>query len=350
MDERDHKTEEESVRRLLEEAGPRPPIPQEDLDAISRAARSAWQAELLHRGAGAAAETPLRRRPLRALVLGLAAALALAVGLAGWWRSRSVPPPPAVAWVERVAGPVYLEAEGDGARPAARQVAAGAPIPRGSVLRSGGGRAALRLAGGVSVRLDVATRLRLVSAGALELERGALYVDTGSASGAARAGAAIEVRTPLGTAQDVGTRFTVRLLGTTGSALLVRVRDGAVRTEQSGQTFLTAAGQELILHRDGLAESRAAAPHGPEWQWVLATSTRFVIEGRTLEEFLAWSSRETGWRIVFADEELARSARTIVLHGGIGDLRADRAPFAVLPGAGLEGELADGRLLIRRRR
>jgi hypothetical protein len=359
MDERDHETEEESVRDLLEKAGPRPPIPQEDLDAISRAARSAWQAELRHRGAGVAAETPLRRRPLRALVLGLAAALALAVGLAGWWRLRSVPPPPAVAWVEMVAGPIYLEAGGGGARGAARPVAAGAPIPRGAVLRSGdsaegAGRAALRLAGGVSVRLDAATRLRLVSAGALELERGALYVDTGSASGsasgAARAGATIEVRTPLGTAQDVGTQFTVRLLGTAGSTLLVRVRDGAVRTEQSGQTFLTAAGQELILHRDGMAESHAAAPHGPEWQWVLATSARFAIEGRTLEEFLAWSSRETGWRIVFADEELARSARTIVLHGGIGDLRPDRAPFAVLPGAGLEGELADGRLLIRRRR
>jgi hypothetical protein len=349
MDERDQMTdgpsppgEEEVVRRLLEMAGPRPPIPQEDLDAISAAARAVWREEVRKRS-GAVLERP--RRSLPALALGLAAALALAVGLAGWWwGSRSDRVPPTVAWVEAVTGDVHLGA-------AANPVAAGAPVPLGAALRSGGagseGRASLRLAGGATVRLDAGTRLRFASAGILELERGALYVDTGS--GPRRPGA-IEVRTPLGTVRDVGTRFAVRIVEPGKAALLVRVRDGEVLTEHRGHAWRTPAGQELILHRDGKAEIRGVAIHGAEWDWVLRAAPGFAIEGRSLRELLDWVSRETGWRIRFADPGLADSAAKIVLHGGIGDLRPDRAPFAVLPGAGLSGKLEDGTLVIRRLR
>jgi ferric-dicitrate binding protein FerR (iron transport regulator) len=204
----------------------------------------------------------------------------------------------------------------------------------------------LRLAGGPTVRLDIQTRLRFVSAAALELERGALYVDSGSGS----RHAAIEIRTPVGTARDIGTRFAVRVLDATKPALIVRVRDGEVLTRHRGHSYLTPAGQELLLRRDGTTERRAASPHGPEWDWVLEASPGFDIEGRSLREFLDWVSSETGWRIVFADPGLADSAAGILLHGSIGNLRPDRAPFAVLPGAGLEGEVVDGTLVVRRRR
>ena len=155
----------------------------------------------------------------------------------------------------------------------------------------------------------------------------------------------------MGTARDVGTRFAVRIVGPEGrSALLVRVRDGAVLAGQGRRTYRTEAGQELVLHQDGTAERRGAVPYGPEWQWVMEASAGFDVEGRSLQEFLDWVSRETGWRIVLADEGLAESAAGIVLHGGIGGLRPDQAPFAVLPGAGLEGELEDGTLTVRPRR
>jgi hypothetical protein len=364
MDERDHRTtdgpsspgEEEVVRRLLEMAGPRPPIPQEDLDAISAAARLAWRQELGKRG-GVAVEQS--RRPLRALALGLAAALALAVGLAWWWGARNDRVPPVVAWVEAVAGPVHLEAKANGSRSIVRLISTNEPVRLGAVLRSGGdgaeGRVSLRLAGGATVRLDTGTRLRFASAGALELESGALYVDThmdphvNMGSGPRRL-AAIEVRTPLGTVRDVGTRFAVRVVGPGKAALLVRVRDGEVLTEHRGRAWRTPAGRELILHRDGTVESRGVAIHGPDWGWVLQAAPGFDIEGRSLRDFLDWVSRETGWRIRFADPGLADSAARIVLHGGIGDLRPDRAPFAVLPGAGLDGKLEDGTLVIRRLR
>ena len=214
-------------------------------------------------------------------------------------------------------------------------------MPQGAALRSGDpeGRASLRLAGGATVRLDAATRLRLASAAILELESGAVYVDTGAGRGP------IEVRTSLGTVRDVGTRFAVQVAPET--ALRVRVRDGEVLTERRGRTYRTQAGEELELRRNGTSERRAVAPYGPSWEWTLEAAPAFDIEGRSLREFLDWVSRETGWRIVFPDERLADSAAKIVLHGSLGGLRPDRAPFAVLPGAGLEGALRDGELVVR---
>jgi len=329
MDERDQTTDgalppddEEIVRGLLTMAGPRPPIPQEDLDAISGAARSAWRTQVR------------RRAPAhRAVWMSLAAALAVALGIAWWWTSREARVPVPVARVEAVVGPVRLENS--------RWIAKGDAIPLGTTLHSSTGRAALRLAGGATVRLDVQSQLSFVSTSALDLERGALYVDTGSGR------PSIEVRTPLGTARDIGTQFAIRLEGST--ALRVRVREGSVLTQQHGRTYLTPAGQELLLRHDGTSERRNVAAHGPEWEWVLEASPGFDIEGRSLQEFLDWVSRETGWQIRYADNGLVESAAKIVLHGSIGKLRADRAPFAVLPGAGLDGRLEDGTLVIRRR-
>jgi ferric-dicitrate binding protein FerR (iron transport regulator) len=331
--------EEEIVRGLLEMAGPRPPVPQEDLDAITAAARTAWQEQVRRRDAAPA------YRPRRTAALALAAALIVAVGLVWWWVSRAPRgpagvPPPTVARVELVTGPVQLETDTD----EARTITTGEPILLGATLHTDNGRAALRLAGGATVRLDMETRLRFASATALELERGALYVDTGAGPRAA-----IEVRTPIGTVRDIGTQFAVRIADHEKAVLSVQVRDGSVRTEHRGRAYLTPAGQELVLHHDGRAERREVTAHGPAWEWVLEASPGFDIEGRTLREFLGWVSRETGWRVRYADAGLADTAAKIVLHGSIGDLRADRAPFAVLPGAGLEGELEDGTLVVRRR-
>jgi hypothetical protein len=314
--------EEEVVRRLLERAGPRPPIPEEDLAAISAAARSAWQAEVRRRSRISA------RGPVWALAAGLAAVLAIVLGLA-WWRAsqsdRALPT--VVARVEAVQGAVYFETE---------TLREGETIPQGAALRSRNGRASLRLPDGTVVRIDADTQVRLASAGALELERGAIYADTASGT--------LEVRTPLGTVRDIGTQFAVRV---TEPALRVQVRDGKVAVERGGQTYVAPAGEELVLRSDGTLEKQKIPAYGPEWNWVLGISAGFDIEGRSLRDFLDWVSRETGWRIAL-EEGLA--AEGIVLHGSLGELRPDQAPFAVLPGAGLEGELVDGSLIVRRPR
>jgi len=335
--------EERGVSELLERAGARPEVPDADLEEITATARSAWQAcwgaQPLPRSRWSAPGARL------AMAAGLAAALALAVGLGWGWRSlRPAGPPEVVAHVESVSGPVGL---GDGA---AAGAALGQPVPAGTVITTGGatepeGRASLRLATGATVRLDAESRLRLVSASVLQLDRGTVYVDTGSPE---RPGAALEVRTTLGVARDVGTQFLVRLVGAEAEALAVRVREGVVAVERGGQAFRAGAGRELVLHRDGRVERRPAAGHGPAWEWTMAAAPAFELEGRTLAELLAWVSRETGWRLLYEDPELAAAAEGIVLHGSLGELRPDQAPFALLPSAGLEGELRGGVLVVQR--
>ena len=91
---------------------------------------------------------------------------------------------------------------------------------------------------------------------------------------------------------------------------------------------------------------RVIAGSGADWAWVMEAAPAFVMEGRTLRQLLDWVQRETGWRVRL-EGTLAREADSIVLHGSVGALPADRAVFAVLPGAGLEGELRDGTLWVR---
>ena len=341
--------DEARVGGLIEAAGPRPPIPPEDLEAIAAAARSAWRIGV-HRHRRAAAAAPRRRLPpAPTLALALAATIAAALGLGWWWAATRVPAAGAatVARVETVAGAVRVAGEAGEPGP----LAAGDELPRGATVTTAGaggagaGRVSLRLAGGPTLRLDAGTELRLVSATAVELARGELYAATGPGEGR---GAALEVRTPLGTARDVGTQFTVAVVGRGAESVRVRVREGAVVVERDGRSYRAAPGEELVVLRGDGVERREIPTHGDPWAWVLDAAPPFA--GRTLADLLGWVERETGWRVRYESPELAESARRIVLYGGVGDLRPDEAPLAVLPGAGLEGEVEGGVLTVRRPR
>lgn len=339
--------DEARVRDLLETAGARPELPGEDLEAIVAAARSEWEVRW-GGGEGPRGGAASRRRWVAAAAV-LAATLVVAVGVAWWWQgARSAGEAPAVvARAERVVGPVQVASgESD-----LRVIAAGDPMAAGAWIHTGGagvgplGRLSLRLASGTTVRVDAGSRLRLVSTGVLDLERGAVYVDTGAAQAG---GGGIEVRTPLGTARNVGTQFVVRTVGGAEGSVRVQVRQGAVEVDRGRATYRAGPGDELVIRGEGPVERREVSPHGRHWEWVIEAAPPFELEGRTLEELLDWVSRETGWRVLFEDDALAASAGEIVLHGSLGELRADEAAFTILPGAGLEGELWGGALVVRR--
>jgi len=190
------------------------------------------------------------------------------------------------------------------------------------------------------VRLDSETRVRLLSGPVLQLDRGAVYID--SDPGRPRR-AAVEINTPMGLVRDVGTQFEVRLENT---ELRVSVREGLATLVRAGQTFTAPAGSRLLVRAGGQVETSAAPSQGPDWDWVLAIAPPFDLEGRTLAQYLDWITRETGWRVDFADPAIARNASTIVLHGSIAGLRPDETPMAVLPTCGLSHRLTDGTLTI----
>lgn len=349
--------EEAAVRRLLEEAGPRPPLAEDDVERLAAATREALMRRLGAPAEAAASEAPVPWRPgvvspvpavrrghldaippRRAAVwLPLAALLAVALGLGAWWALSRGAGSARVARVEAVRGTLTASGTEGGGSP----LAAGTAVERGTRLCTAGGasHATLRLAGGAELRLDADTCVRAVAGERVALLRGGVYADTGAAEGR---GGLVAVETPFGTVRDVGTRFAVRLLA---EAVAVAVRDGVVIV---GEGHRAVAGEGLVLHRDGVVERRAAPPWGPEWAWVVEAAGAFAIEGRTLADLLAWAAHESGWRLRYADRALAADAEEIVLHGDLGGLRPDEAPFVVLPGAGLEGRLEDGVLVVFR--
>lgn len=331
-----NREEEDEVRRLLESAGPRAEIPPDDLAQIKRAFRAEWQEHVRQRRARRFSAWNRRQ------VLALAATLLLAAVGIGWWL-RSLDAPGAatpVARVESVTGVVTARSPREERETRAVRLTAGMEVLAGTELETGG-HAALRLASGASLRLDAGSRVRLVTASEVDLARGAVYLDSGG-----EGPGAVAVRTPLGLVREIGTQFEVRLLEA-GSALRVRVREGEVRIERGDASHPAVAGVELTLRADGTVTRQEVAGHGSPWNWVLEAAPPLEIEGKTLQEVLDQVARETGWTIRYADESLAASAGSIVVHGAIGHLTPDQALDVVLPGAGLRYEVVEGVLVIR---
>jgi ferric-dicitrate binding protein FerR (iron transport regulator) len=306
----------DEITRLLRAAGPRPGVPGDRTDRVRQAAHDRWRRVVR-----------VRRLTLwlawGAAPVAAAATIILLVGpdLSGWFRTG--PSPPALAaTLQRSEGPVTWA----GREPPT----IGEALRAGTALRTGaGGRVALRLRAGASVRADVETSLRLASDATLVLDRGAVYVDTRGPSGH---GAGVEVRTPLGVVRSVGTQFQVRA---TEDAVLLSVREGTARLERDGSAHDALSGTEIRVREDGAVARRPVPPSGPEWDWVQTVAPGFDLEGRVLGEYLDWVGRETGRRVDYGDPSIATDASTVVLHGSIEGLRPDETLAVVLPTCGL---------------
>lgn len=322
---------EDLVARLVRLAGPRPRPPAGLAGEVEAVVREHWRQVVTARA---------RRRRRWRPALAAAAVLAGAAAGVGWWLAAGGAPAPGppVATLERSVGEVYLAAEAGAAR--GRLLAPGDPVSAGSRVATGAdGCAAFRLAAGPALRLDAGTRMRWAAGLTVSLEQGAVYVDSAAGSGA------VEVRTSLGSVREVGTRFAVRL---DAAGLRVQVREGEVLLlpRSPGGPVAAAAGEEVLLTAAGDLERRPLPPWHKTWAWTLATAPPFEGRGRTLDEFLAWVGRETGWQVRFADQSLARLRGGDLLYGSPAPLPPDRAPAVVLPAFGLGYRLEEGAMIV----
>jgi ferric-dicitrate binding protein FerR (iron transport regulator) len=275
---------------------------------------------------------------MRLATVSLAAAASLVLAIL-WYRDGSTPPAPSanVATLEATRGPVYTGSVASPARPSKP----GDPLPAHVVVTTGrAGRAALRLGNGAELRLDVDTEVRLESPERVTLDRGAVFVDTGAAGGNERS---VEIRTALGLARDVGTRFEVRLLP---DAVRIRVRDGQVELRRQDGSHTADRGQELTAPAGGPVVRAAVETAGRAWDWVALAAAPFALEGKQLAAFLDWVSREGGWQVQFTSDALAQSASSIVIHGSIEGLTPEQALATILPTCGLTHRFAGGVLFI----
>lgn len=327
---------EDRVARLVSLAGPRTVASDEVVREVKGAVHAHWRQSVAFRAH--------RRRFRRRLAAagGLLAAAAVAALVVGPRLLTDRAPLPPIGEAEIVSGAVWkLLAAGEGGR---RRVAAGDAIEaRSELTTADGGALALRLASGASVRLDGGTRVRFGD-GALHLERGAVYVDSGGV-----AASELEVRTALGTAREIGTQFEVRLVG---NAMRVRIRAGRVALDAGGGEHLGGAGDEMLWRPEaGLARGKVPL-HGAPWDWTMALAAPFDLEGAKVEDFLRWVARETGWRIRWADPALERQHAGETLFGsrGLEGVGPAEAPDLVLPSAGLQSRLDGGTLVVEEAR
>ncbi len=110
-----------------------------------------------------------------------------------------------------------------------------------------------------------------------------------------------------------------------------------------------AAGSEWTLHDSGRVSRRSVPAHGEAWQSYLEIAPPFELEGSSLQAFLSWVTRETGWRLAYADPEIELSTPDVTLHGSLVGVPADQAHEMVLETCGLSALLEDGILLIEHR-
>ncbi len=314
------------LARLLAATGPRKqPSDQATVD-VRAAVEAEWRRSVSARQAR-------RRYTSWAAAAGVAAA-AVAVWMA---RPLYLPAAEPVASLARVVGDAQMDA-GDGRW---TPLAAGSVVKAGAVIRTGStGRAAITMKKGVELRLDSDTRLAFNDASEATMSQGAVYVDSRPDAGARAADFVLE--TPVGSVRHVGTQYEARLAD---GDLRVGIREGRVEVRGARGTELGSAGELLTVSDAGAARSRLS-PTSADWQWVNGVTPPFSIEGRSVEEFLAWAARETGRKVVYSSPVAERQARSVTLRGTVEGLAPDQAVTAVLATTSLRPAVEDEQITI----
>lgn len=322
---------DEEIIKALQPLKDAPRVPSDRREAAYARVKEAWQAGLADAPPAQAPAVEevrpgaVRRRGL--FVVAASVAVGLAVGL-GLWSTRGTAPAPVVARVTAVQGASALKV--------------GDAVDADSRIVTGEATVALVLSSGLSVRLAPASESVFESAERLRLDRGRVYVDSGSRA----AGDPWVVETGLGEVRHLGTQYLVAL---EDEGLSVAVREGriALRPAQGGTAQTTAiAGERLRVAADapGQILRTALSPTDAQWDWVESVPSSIEVEGRTLGEFLIWYRRETAQTVTLDGVDAATR-----LHGSIAGLTPDEALEAIAAATDLDVRRAEGQIVVRAR-
>jgi ferric-dicitrate binding protein FerR (iron transport regulator) len=312
----------DAIERLLRRAGSRPVGDDERTRRVRDAVQIAWRDSIRQR--------TRRRRTLGALILAAAAAIVIGVSLTERTNAPASPSAPLAARLTAATGTL-------GRLDSRAPVRVGDSAVVGSTFETGTGvLATFALAEGGEVRMNAGTVVHFAGMRDVRVDRGAIYLDSGSRSGS------LVVRTPVGVVRDVGTRFEV---GAVGGAWRVRVRDGLVRYE-GAVSHQARAGYELIVEPGGRVIERPSTTYGADWGWVVRAAPPFHVEGQTLAAFLDWVARESGRRVELSSDQLRRAVSGTILHGSIETLTPEEALDAVLPTCGLSHRIESQRVIV----
>ncbi|MBK6351274.1 MAG: FecR domain-containing protein [Proteobacteria bacterium] len=328
----DRPGEDADLVALLRSVGPRPTPPADFAAEVRAAVAAEWRATV-------AARQPQRRftQPWLAIAASVAV-LAVAVGVAlPRWKAAGSP----VAVVARVTGAAEIRHSTDGTW---QTLGTASPVAASDEIRtSSSGRVALRRPDGLEVRLDTDTQLAFAGDERARLASGGVYVDAGTPGSGS---GAFVVGTPYGDVRHVGTQYVASVHA---GALQVAVREGSIAIDRGQVPVVARAGEALAVREDGSVVRSQVDSHGQAWHWAAAIAPEFAIEGRSLDEFLAWAGRETGRKIVYTSADAAREAEQTQLKGSTSGLSPEAAVAAVFASQpALHHVIAGGQIRIER--
>jgi ferric-dicitrate binding protein FerR (iron transport regulator) len=323
---------DQDLERLLKSVGPRDLPPAEIERAVRERVHADWRAMLREN----------RDRRTRRGALALAASLvAAAFGL--WIAStQSDGPPAAVGTLAVAVGEVR---ERSSRFSGWRVMGDGDVVVAGRTLETGAnGRATIALPGGMSLRVDRESRIALVDASRLRLERGTLYLDFEPSRVRT---AQLRVETPTGSVRHVGTQYELRLLD---AGVQLRVREGRVEFRSpTGLVEQGRTGEQLVIFGDGRIQRGEAPRSGPSWDWVADVTPEMDLEGMTLARFVAWAGRELGVAVSFAPAISEAEVASVIVHGSTAGLTPTEALRAVFATTNFEATLVGDRIVVDRR-
>jgi ferric-dicitrate binding protein FerR (iron transport regulator) len=326
MNEPRNPTPESEEERLLRENLNVRALSPEALQRIRVATEAEWRAQV----------APMRRRWIPVAAVASIALLAVGATWSILGRGPGTVAGAPLARLERAAAPGVVESLFWWRESA---VPVGAEIRGGQDLEARGATLFMLHDGG-NLRIAPGSEFEVVAGNTLRLRSGEMYVDIPPGTRPAQSFVAI---TPAGEFRHVGTQFALAVID---GATRLRVREGSVRWQSGDSESTLKAGTEMFIDGDQKVAQRAIELAGPQWAWSDAMAPSVEIENRPLSEFLDWVARETGRKLVIADENARRQIETIRMHGDVHGLEPLQALEAVMASTSLHLELPAGAIRV----
>jgi hypothetical protein len=129
----------------------------------------------------------------------------------------------------------------------------------------------------------------------------------------------------------------------------VTVREGEVRIQVDSTESTAHPGERLSIDPSGAFRRTEVPTYGGDWEWVTQVTPAFNLDGLSAHSFIQWAGRESGRKVVYADEQTRELARETQLRGSI-NLRPIRALELILQTTDLEAAIEGGDILINERK
>lgn len=254
--------------------------------------------------------TDRRKRRNRVMSWGIAASLIFSLGIAFKWFEET--PKTGLAPVAAIA-----RATGSTIHTDKQRINSGAtsfsPLFVGEKLVTGAGsRVALSWNTGGSLRIDENSEIRFVSTSEIQLVSGRVYFDSLPYDRTVDAPSSFSIDTVAGRISHVGTQF---LTAVSESIVTVGVREGLVEIASPNFVSRVPSRNEVRITADGRQSKQSIEPYDKSWRWAEEIAPPFDTQGRTVEDMVAWISRETGRPFRFRSKNAELNAASTSLVG-----------------------------------